>query len=264
MNPPSDLIADRPHTLTCATWNIHGCIGRDRRHDPERIRRVLRELDADLVALQEVEVLKQAPHLLEFLSANRDWSAITGPTLKRPDGHYGNAVITRLPILRQRKVDLSLEGREPRGAIELLTQAGNHRVRLVATHLGLRPGERRIQTLRLLELIRTPPPGPTPGLTVLAGDLNEWFLWGRPLRWFRNHFRSSPAPPSFPSGWPLLALDRIWVDPREQLLETRVWKSRLARTASDHLPVISTLRLPSQGTAPQPWLSSPRASRSQR
>jgi endonuclease/exonuclease/phosphatase family metal-dependent hydrolase len=235
--------------LTCATWNIHGCIGRDGRYDRERTRSVLRELDADLVGLQEVEVLREAPGLLDFFTADSDWTAIAGPTLLRPDGHYGNAVLCRLPVLRQARVDLSLAGCEPRGAIQLLVRWGDLKVQLLATHLGLRPKERRIQTLRLLRLIQNPAGDPSPDITVLAGDLNEWFLWGRPLRWLRAYFRSSRAVPSFPAGWPLFALDRIWIDPHDCLAEMHTRKCKLARMASDHLPIVATLRPPG-GTRP--------------
>jgi len=196
------------------------------------------------VALQEVEIVREAPDLLEFFTAGSGWTAIAGPTLVRPNGHYGNAVLCRLPVLRQAQVDLSLAGREPRGAIQIVASWGGLKIQLLATHLGLRPDERRIQTMRLLRLIQNPVGDPSPDITVLAGDLNEWFLWGRPLRWLRAHFRSARAVPSFPAGWPLFALDRIWIDPHEYLAETRTWRSQLGRTASDHLPIVATLRPP--------------------
>jgi endonuclease/exonuclease/phosphatase family metal-dependent hydrolase len=241
-----DAIRIRDPRLICATWNIHGCIGRDRRHDPERTRCVLREFDADLVALQEVEDPHEAPGLLEFLTSGSDWSVVSGPTLLRPTGQYGNALLSRLPIVHHDRVDLSLPGREPRGAIRIMVRWNDLKVQLLATHLGLRPQERRIQITRLLRLIRHHAATERPDITVLAGDLNEWFLWGRPLRWLRGHFGSAPSPRSFPAGWPVLPLDRIWVDPPERLVNTRTWTSGLARMASDHLPVLATLQQPAK------------------
>jgi endonuclease/exonuclease/phosphatase family metal-dependent hydrolase len=76
------------------------------------------------------------------------------------------------------------------------------------------------------------------------GDLNEWFLWGRPLRWLHRHFRKTPSPRSFPARAPLLALDRIWVEPRVLLQRLWVHASPAARAASDHVPVVADIRLP--------------------
>jgi endonuclease/exonuclease/phosphatase family metal-dependent hydrolase len=72
---------------------------------------------------------------------------------------------------------------------------------------------------------------------VLLGDLNEWFLWGRPLRWLQGIFGKTPAPLTFPSGFPLFALDRIWVRPPTALITLEAHTSALSRVASDHLPV---------------------------
>jgi endonuclease/exonuclease/phosphatase family metal-dependent hydrolase len=79
---------------------------------------------------------------------------------------------------------------------------------------------------------------------VLAGDLNEWFLWGRPLRWLHAHFEETPAPATFPARLPLLALDRVWTSPRSMLRRLAVHRSPLARRASDHLPLVADLELP--------------------
>jgi endonuclease/exonuclease/phosphatase family metal-dependent hydrolase len=75
------------------------------------------------------------------------------------------------------------------------------------------------------------------------GDINEWFLWGRPLRWMHKHFEATPAPATFPSRLPLLALDRVWVKPRTLLRKLAVHSTPLARIASDHLPLTAELDL---------------------
>ena len=110
-------------------------------------------------------------------------------------------------------------------------------LRLIATHLGLRPYERRLQMRRLLAQ-------PNDAVTVLLGDLNEWFLWGRPLRWLRSRYGATPAPATYPSAWPVLALDGIWVSPHRMLRELKVHASPLARVASDHLPLRAEISLP--------------------
>jgi endonuclease/exonuclease/phosphatase family metal-dependent hydrolase len=73
------------------------------------------------------------------------------------------------------------------------------------------------------------------------GDINEWFLWGRPLRWLHVEFQETPAPATFPAYRPVLALDRLWVRPRTALRRLAVHATPLARVASDHLPLVAAL-----------------------
>src|SRR4029077_11777878 len=143
-----------------------------------------------------------------------------------------------------RAVDLTVGSHEPRGALDAVLDCDGAPLRVVATHLGLHPGERRAQVRRLLEAVDAID-ADLP--TVLVGDVNEWFLWGRPLRWLHAPFRARPAPPSFPAGRPLFALDRIWVKPRSYLHGVRAHASELSRLASDHLPVVTDI-----GSAPLP------------
>ena len=76
---------------------------------------------------------------------------------------------------------------------------------------------------------------------VLMGDLNEWFLWGRPLRRLHRHFAPTPARNTFPAKMPFLALDRVWTHPREILKDLQVHSTPLSRAASDHLPLVATV-----------------------
>lgn len=222
-----------PVQLAVATYNVHRCIGGDGRYDPERTLNVIRELDVDVIALQELEWRPEAAlHVLDELAHHTGYTPVAGPTLFRGDGHYGNALLTRLAVRRIDRLDLSVPGREARGAIDIELETARGVVRVLATHLGLRAGERRMQTRRLLARIEE---RPTP--TVLMGDLNEWLLRGRPLRRLRAHFGRAPAPATFPARWPVLALDRIWVEPARMLREVRAHRSALARAASDHLPL---------------------------
>jgi endonuclease/exonuclease/phosphatase family metal-dependent hydrolase len=129
--------------------------------------------------------------------------------------------------------------REPRGALDVEFDCDGRSLRLVATHLGLRPAERRAQIQRILRNVQHAQTGPL----VLIGDLNEWFLWGRPLRWLHRHFKRTPAPATFPAHRPLFALDRIWVKPLQALRRIAVHKSARARVASDHLPIAAVVDL---------------------
>ncbi len=157
------------------------------------------------------------------------------------DGQHGNALLTTLPVDDVRSHDLSVAGREPRSALEVIVRCAEHRVRVVVTHLGLRAGERRRQVERLLRIVADDAIAPT---TVLLGDINEWWLWGRPLRWLHRRFGASPAPLTFPARLPIFALDRIWAHPRPALTSVTRVANAPARRASDHLPVIGMLRLP--------------------
>jgi endonuclease/exonuclease/phosphatase family metal-dependent hydrolase len=78
---------------------------------------------------------------------------------------------------------------------------------------------------------------------VLVGDLNEWFLWGRPLRRLHRYFKATPSPATFPSRLPLFALDRVWTHPRSMLRSLAVHSTPLSRVASDHLPLVATLEI---------------------
>jgi len=231
-------------TLTLVSYNIHRCIGSDGHYRPERIRDVLRALDADVVALQEVEVFRDDPEILDFLCKDSAWRPIRGVTLSRASGDYGNAVLCRLPVDVVRRQDLSFRQREPRGALHLRCSVAGVPLHVTATHFGLRPVERRSQAGALADELDAVSRGSdAPAVTVLMGDFNEWFLWGRALRRLGGRFLPAPAPRTFPARWPLFALDRIWVTPGAQAFEIEAVRTPLTRVASDHLPLRVRLQL---------------------
>ena len=225
--------------LKIVSYNVHRAIGRDRRFSPDRILAVLREIDADVIALQEVEACDRGADMLEWLAKQTGMHPIAGTTLIRHDGHFGNGLLTRWPVRQKTLCDLSWRGREPRGAIAADIDVHGAPLRVVATHLGLRPAERRDQVQRLIKLFTDVPADKA----VLLGDLNEWFLWGRPLRRLHRYFKHTPHVATFPSGWPFLALDRVWTHPRSMLKRICVHRSVLARVASDHLPLIAEVEV---------------------
>jgi endonuclease/exonuclease/phosphatase family metal-dependent hydrolase len=224
-----------PWPVTIATYNIHGAVGADRRFAPERVAGVLNEINADIIALQEVPLGgTDWPDVLKMLQQATGYTAVEGPTKNGPKRRYGNAVLSRYPILATRNIDLSFGSREPRGALDADVDCHGHPLRVIATHLGLRPAERRAQIRTLLQAFDT---DRMP--VILLGDVNEWFAWGRTLRWLESHFESVPAPATFPSRLPVFALDRIWISPRHRLVHVEVHGTPLARVASDHLPLIA-------------------------
>ncbi len=222
-----------------ASYNVHRAIGTDGRCSPQRILEVLREIDADVVALQEVEAQDSGADMLAWLAKELGFHAIAGTTLKRHDGHFGNGILSRTPARTKTLCDLSWRGREPRGAIAADLDFHGSPLHVVATHLGLRPAERREQVEALLKLFSER----AGDKAVLVGDLNEWFLWGRPLRRLHRYFKATPSPATFPSRLPVLALDRVWTHPRSMLQALVVHSTPLARVASDHLPLVATLGL---------------------
>ncbi|MDD5330486.1 MAG: endonuclease/exonuclease/phosphatase family protein [Sulfuricella sp.] len=219
--------------LKVVTYNIHGGIGQDGRYDPQRILDVIASLDPDICALQEVESLHGQPHLFAQWGEAAGYQVIFGHTQMRQDGAYGNAVLSRLPVAAVRRMDLTFAGREPRGALDVELDCNGVPLRVLATHLGLMPRERRHQIQLLLSaLTRT-----EADRIVLMGDINEWFLWGRPLRWLHAFFGGSHTRRTFPSRWPMFALDRIWTHPWQMLGSVSAHRSPAARIASDHLPL---------------------------
>ena len=172
--------------------------------------------------------------MLTALAKATGYAVAEGPACVRPERRYGNAVLSRYPILSLRSIDLSFGSREPRGAMDADVDCHGHMLRVVATHLGLRPAERRDQIRRLLRAFDTEEMP-----VILLGDINEWFVWGRTLRWLVSHFQAVPAPKTFPSRYPMFALDRIWIRPRHRLVHVEVHATPLARIASDHLPLVA-------------------------
>jgi endonuclease/exonuclease/phosphatase family metal-dependent hydrolase len=224
-------------TLTVVTYNIHGAIGTDSRFSPKRIAAVLQEINADVIALQEVPLGGPAgTDVLVLLRDATGFHAVEGPTEDSSRRRYGNAILSRYPIRGTRAIDLSFGSREARGALDADIDFEGNPLRIVATHLGLHPAERREQIRRLLQAFDT---DRMP--VILMGDVNEWFVWGRPLRALVSHFEAAPAPRTFPSRWPVFSLDRIWIRPRHRLLHVSVHNTALARVASDHLPLIACI-----------------------
>lgn len=227
--------------IKLVTWNIHRCVGTDGVPSPSRCAAVLREIDADICVLQEVESTPgKARDVLASLARECNSEVVAGTTMIAGDTHYGNALLSRFPVKEVRHHDLSVNGREPRAALDVDLQQAQGSIQLIATHLGLRPAERRAQVEKLIPLFRNH----SRDLVIMAGDLNEWFLWGRPLRRLHRTFSDTPHCRSWPSHWPLFALDRVWVNPRQALQSLCAHRTALARIASDHLPLVAHISMP--------------------
>ena len=223
--------------VAIGSYNIHKCVGWDFRRAPSRIAAVLRELDCDIYALQEVdndEGKHEDSMQLEYLSRTLEMAAVPGLRIVRHMGQYGNALLTRLPIVSVHRHDLSYSRFEPRGALDVELDLGDHKLRVIATHLGLSRAERRVQWRHLLHAVDA---APRELPTVVLGDMNEWLPSSATLRDAHRILGEPLAPAEFPSFAPFLALTRIWVRPVGAMVSIEVHGTRLARRASDHLPV---------------------------
>jgi endonuclease/exonuclease/phosphatase family metal-dependent hydrolase len=197
-------------------------------------------MQVDAIALQEVDSnagVEGGIDQFEYLARATEMQSIAGPTLSDRRGQYGNAILTRLPILETQRVDLSVPGREPRGALGVDLDASGQRLTVIATHLGLRWKERRKQVSRLVDFVDRMSSGPL----VLLGDMNEWIPVGHSLGPVFRVFGTAPRILTYPAGRPLLPLDRIWCRPFGALVEVRAHDAGLAKTASDHLPLRAEL-----------------------
>jgi endonuclease/exonuclease/phosphatase family metal-dependent hydrolase len=212
--------------LRIASYNVHGCVGTDGRKDAARIADVIAEMGCDTIGLQEVD------YRLDYIGRRLGMQVVPGITLVKHDGPFGNALLTTRKVLEVRQLSLGYGRREPRSALDVDLEVAGERVRVIVTHLGLFAAERRWQVRKLLEMVRD-----TEERLVVLGDINEWFPFSRPLRWFNRLLGRSVSERSFPSRWPLFALDRVWVRPRPALLALKAHRSPLAARASDHLPV---------------------------
>jgi endonuclease/exonuclease/phosphatase family metal-dependent hydrolase len=232
-----------------ASYNVHKCVGMDNRFDPERVSQVIGEIGADIIALQEAaQRFGDKSALLDLPQLEREHGLIAVPTLDQPDGHgwYGNFLLFREGIVRDVH-QLRLPGVEPRGALVVDVDLNAGPLRIVAAHLGLLRHSRARQTEAILTSVCERSERPT----LLLGDLNEWRLGQKSsLHTLGPAFGPlTAALPTFPSRFPVFALDRILANPENMVLGIEVHATPLARVASDHLPVKA--RIDVKGAASQ-------------
>ena len=226
--------------LKLATYNIHKAVGTDGKRDPDRILAVLHELDADVIALQEVDRRfgDREAVLPRALVEEAHWRIASRPMRPRSMGWHGNAILVRPEIQIIDVKTLDLPRIEPRGAVFAHLRKEDAEFRVAGAHLDLSGLARRRQLRTLCECLNDGGPP-----SIVAGDFNEWSARaGAPARVGGGWQVLTPGR-SFPAGRPIAPLDRFLHDRRWTCAEMRVHHSALATRASDHLPVCAALDL---------------------
>ena len=236
--------------LRLMTYNVHRCVGVDRRLDVERVAEVIAGMRPDVVALQELDVgrkrtggVDQAHRLAEILGMRSHFHA----ALKVENERYGDAILTACP---ERLIQVGalpgyhrIRALEPRGALWVEVMVEGAPVQIINTHLGLVPREQQIQAHWLAGPAWLQDPRCT-GAVILLGDFNATAAsvvhrtLQRRLSPARDLAPKSSPTSTFPSRFPLLRIDHLFVSPQVRVLDVQAPFSPLTRAASDHLPLM--------------------------
>ena len=225
-----------------ATYNIRGCLGLDWRRDPSRVLRVIGELGADVVALQEADRrFGGRPAALPEAILNEAGWRIAGIAIHRGGiGWHGNAILLGPGVEQLEAERLPLPALEPRGAVLCEISVRGQHMRVVGTHLGLTPGRRALQAKAITQALGDRPALPT----VVMGDMNEPRAQSGCIRILGQIVTFPPPLPTYHTRRPLAALDRIAVSREIAIAGHGVHATAATRQASDHLPLWADLTLP--------------------
>ena len=234
-------MSDGARRLRIVTWNVHGCVGRDGRYDPDRVARHIEALRPDIAALQEVDSRRRrepGEDPFDLLASRVGDHGRHAPVITTERGRYGQLLASRWPLTDSTIHDVSVGGREPRRIIEAHVEPGGVPIRILATHLGLKHRERRIQLSRLRDIVLG---GDRRLATVIMGDFNDWRRRGPVHRSLSDIVHGGSGHATFPSVLPLLPLDRILWHPAPIMI--RSWIVGEGRHASDHLALAADFRI---------------------
>jgi endonuclease/exonuclease/phosphatase family metal-dependent hydrolase len=238
--------------LRLVTYNVHKCVGTDRALDVGRVADVLRHYEPDVVCLQEVlwspgaNGAQAQPRLIADALGMRHGAV--GLNCRRRAGVYGNVTLSRLPVELSTNLDLTVRFKKPRGALYTRVQVGGARVHVFNVHLGLLRFERAIQMQNLVDQVPELAGQDEP--VVVLGDTNDWrnrlgvgVCTGAGLRCVTGS-DTEPGHATFPSWYPVGALDKVFCNDRLRLLRAYPSRLALARLASDHLPMVVDFEVP--------------------
>ena len=226
--------------LVLASWNIRKCIGLDRRRDPARVVKVLNEIDADIVALQEADRrLGSRPAALPDYLVRRetDYVPIDAGGHESSLGWHGNAILLKSKHNCIERHSLSLPGLEPRGALVAEVKTNGLRIRVAGVHLGFLRMYRQRQMRAIREHLGALPAMPS----IVMGDFNEW-SGSKGFEALGDFSVHSPGA-TFHSRRPVGHLDRFAVSCEMSVDRLQVVKTPLSLVSSDHLPIRARVRL---------------------
>jgi len=230
--------------MRIVTYNIHKARGMDGRLSIRRIGDVLGGLHADIIKLQEVfSACNSHAGQMEMLASHLGLKAAFGCTRHHQGRPYGNAILTRWPIVQSHDMDISWAHREKRGCVRADLDTPRGTLHVFNIHMGTSYFERRHQVRSLLssEQIHEDLSGPR----VLVGDFNEW-IKGLTTRMLSDRFESLNLElpvrtrRSYPGLLPLLQLDQIYFERPLHVEKVELIRTPLSKIASDHLPLVAT------------------------
>jgi endonuclease/exonuclease/phosphatase family metal-dependent hydrolase len=264
MNETAPAPPAQRQIVRLVTYNVHGCVGADGLLSEDRVAEVLASTNADVIALQELDIGRERSnheHQPETIARLLGMSFLFCSTVRHGDGHYGHALMSKRPLrlvhsgalpgltwprtseprhAMWAEADLAVDGRTARTSMQI-----------ICTHLGLSPRERYSQASMLLSEAWMRDPRYT-GVRILCGDLNAG---PRSLTYHRLRMRMNDAQmaapgnqkprPTFPGRFPVFRIDHVFASHELSVRHTEVVSSPLARRASDHLPLLVDLELPS-------------------
>lgn len=227
--------------LRFLSFNIHGGRSLDGKRDLKRVHQLMEKFDVDIGVFQEMETRlshRGKPNDVETLAgASRPFHLI-GASIEASDGWFGNLIVSRYPILRGLVHNLETNpDLEPRNAVDALIETPLGKIRLIGTHLSLSVFERWWEARNLLRLMRAVEEEERRPL-FLMGDINEWQVPSRLLRYLNTAMQPLPCGRTFPSFMPVFRLDRAWVDAPDFKVKARRLAAPNVRLLSDHLPLL--------------------------
>jgi len=233
-------------TLRIATYNVHRCRGLDGRTRPERIAAVLSEIDADIVALQEVVGAgpRGGGHA-EELGAALGMGWVMAPARLLRGHQFGNVVLSRFPIVQHLEHDLSWKTCEPRRLQRVDIRVNGGTLHVYNVHLGTAILERRHQAGRLATIVSE---RQVADPKLVLGDFNEW-MRGLATTLLSARLNSVdlrdflPRRRTYPGVFPLLHLDHIYYAGCVEVVRIALPRTRLALVASDHLPLVADVKV---------------------